>query len=93
MHCGPVKTDLVGHFSSADINPDISYDLNLNCTWTIKLWLDPDKLIELYLATLNLPSPAEECGSDYLEVTTFQCCTYFSYLKRGKNLTYRVLVK
>ena len=62
--CGPMQTDFVGHFSSVDINSNGKYD----CTWTIQLWLDPDKLIELYLVILDLPS-AEECGSDYIEVT------------------------
>ena len=66
--CGPLKTDIVGHFSSTDINPGVGFDLDLNCTWTIQLWLDPDKLIELYLTTMDIPSPAEECGSEYFEV-------------------------
>ena len=85
MHCGPVKTDLVGHFSSVDINPDIGYDLNLNCTWTIKLWLDPDMLIELYLATLNLPSSAEECGLEYVEVNHISMLHLIVFIEKDKK--------
>ena len=86
--CGPMQTDFVGHFSSVDISSDGKYD----CTWTIQLWLDPDKLIELYLVILDLPS-AEECDSDYIEVThmyLFICPRCFRcFQKTGKSTHYR----